>query len=654
MSNGVVSVTLSVPDGLVTGISYRGIGNLLETGNPENDRGYWDAIWLGPGINGEQDRLEGTSFEIVANNENGVEISFARRWDSASRNGGAPVNIDRRFVMLRESPGFYIYTILERLEGFPGVRMEENRVVFKPRGDMFHYMAVSDDRRRFMPTPQDRQTGQKLDYPEAVLLTRPSMPGLRGEVDDKYFYSSESKDIKVHGWVCTNPPVGFWMITASNEFRTGGPLKQELTSHVGPTMITTFVSRHYAGEDLDVKFEDGEAWKKVLGPVFLYLNSDPTAESDPSVLWNDAKERMNQEVESWPYDFVHSVDYMKSDQRGIVKGRLFVHDWFIDEQPVPASHAYVGLAVQGSPGSWQRENKGYQFWTQADNDGNFFIKSVTAGTYNLYATVPGRIGDYKYEFDISIQPGSGVGLGSLVYKPPRNGATLWEIGVADRTAAEFYVPSPSPTYKVNDFEDEMQNKFREYGLWKRYTEIYPLRDLVYTIGISDYTKDWFFAHVTRELGNGTYGATTWRIVFELQSVNTASYYTLQLALASAEQAELQVRVNNEGAQPPHFTTGVIGGDNAIARHGIHGLYWLFGVRIEGAWLVQGRNIIFLTQAGASSPWRGVMYDYIRLEGPDEFRNTSYNNCNSISSSFFLYFFLFILFYMWEMSRFRTL
>ncbi|RAL45761.1 hypothetical protein DM860_009625 [Cuscuta australis] len=405
MSNGVVSVTLSVPDGLVTGISYRGIGNLLETGNPENDRGYWDAIWLGPGINGEQDRLEGTSFEIVANNENGVEISFARRWDSASRNGGAPVNIDRRFVMLRESPGFYIYTILERLEGFPGVRMEENRVVFKPRGDMFHYMAVSDDRRRFMPTPQDRQTGQKLDYPEAVLLTRPSMPGLRGEVDDKYFYSSESKDIKVHGWVCTNPPVGFWMITASNEFRTGGPLKQELTSHVGPTMITTFVSRHYAGEDLDVKFEDGEAWKKVLGPVFLYLNSDPTAESDPSVLWNDAKERMNQEVESWPYDFVHSVDYMKSDQRGIVKGRLFVHDWFIDEQPVPASHAYVGLAVQGSPGSWQRENKGYQFWTQADTDGNFFIKSVTAGTYNLYATVPGRIGDYKYEFDISIQPG---------------------------------------------------------------------------------------------------------------------------------------------------------------------------------------------------------------------------------------------------------
>lgn len=39
MSNGILSVSLSVPDGLVTGISYQGINNLLETKNPENDRG---------------------------------------------------------------------------------------------------------------------------------------------------------------------------------------------------------------------------------------------------------------------------------------------------------------------------------------------------------------------------------------------------------------------------------------------------------------------------------------------------------------------------------------------------------------------------------------------------------------------------------------
>ncbi|RAL45760.1 hypothetical protein DM860_009624 [Cuscuta australis] len=647
MSNDIVSIMLSIPKGFVTSISYHGIDNLLEIQNHEFDRGYWDANWRGPGMDGKLDRLEGTSFKIVANNgSESAEVSFTRRWDAASGNGGAPVNIDRRFAMLPNSCGFYTYTILERLEGFAGVHIEKHRVVFKPRGDMFLYMAVSDDRRRYMPTLEDRLNGRKLDYPEAVLLTCPSNPALRGEVDDKYFYSSECKDIKVHGWVCTEPPIGFWMITPSNEFRTGGPFKQELTSHVGPTMLSTFVGRHYAGEDLDVKFQDGEPWKKVFGPVFLYLNSDTAAKSDPSILWDEAKKKMNQEVASWPYDFVHSIDYLKSDQRGTVRGRLFVCDWFVDEEPVPASYAYVGLAKPGAPGSWQRENKGYQFWAQADNDGNFIIKNVRTGTYNLYATVEGRIGDYRHASNISIMPGSDVGLGSLVYKPPRNGATLWEIGVADRTAAEFYIPNPSAMYKVNDFEDQWQNKFREYGLWKRYTDLYPLTDLVYTVGTSNHTRDWFFAHVTREFENGTYGATTWKVVFELQSVNTASYYTLQLALASAHEAELQVRVNDEGAQPPHFTTGVIGGDNAIARHGIHGLYWLFGVRIEGAWLVQGRNIIFLTQVGASSPWRGVMYDYIRLEGPDEFRNTAYSTCNSFPFPFSLslFFSLFILFF----------
>jgi len=59
------------------------------------------------------------------------------------------------------------------------------------------------------------------------------------QVDDKYFYASDNKDGKVYGWVSsTNPPLGFWMINPSNEYRIGGPLKQDLTTHVGPTVLT--------------------------------------------------------------------------------------------------------------------------------------------------------------------------------------------------------------------------------------------------------------------------------------------------------------------------------------------------------------------------------------------------------------------------------
>ena len=48
----------------------------------------------------------------------------------------------------------------------------------------FHYMAISDDRQRIMPMPDDRmpERCQQLAYPEAVLLTNPINPDLKGEV----------------------------------------------------------------------------------------------------------------------------------------------------------------------------------------------------------------------------------------------------------------------------------------------------------------------------------------------------------------------------------------------------------------------------------------------------------------------------------------
>lgn len=41
---------------------------------------------------------------------------------------------------------------------------------------------------------------------------------------------------------------------------------------------------------------------------------------------------------------------------------------------------------------------------------------------------------------------SEVDVGELVYEPPRSGPTLWEIGIPDRSAAEFYIPDPNPQY----------------------------------------------------------------------------------------------------------------------------------------------------------------------------------------------------------------
>ncbi|XP_061372085.1 uncharacterized protein LOC133314604 isoform X2 [Gastrolobium bilobum] len=614
MDNGILQVTLSNPDGIVTGIRYNGVDNLLEVLNKETNRGYWDLVWSAPGSKGIFDVIKGTCFKVIVQNEEQVELSFMRMWDPSLEGKFVPLNIDKS-----GSSGFYSYGIYEHLNGWPDFDLSETRITFKLRKDKFHYMAMADNRRRIMPFPDDRLPGrcQTLGYPEAVLLVNPKDPQLKGEVDDKYQYSCENIDNKVHGWISFSPPVGFWQITPSDEFRSGGPLKQNLTSHVGPTTLAMFLSGHYAGQDLVPKFRGGEPWKKVFGPVYIYLNSGSIGD-DPLWLWEDAKIQMTTEVQSWPYIFPASEDYLKSYQRGNVSGRLLVLDRYISTDLISANAAYVGLAPPGDAGSWQRECKDYQFWARADENGFFTISNIRTGDYNLFAWVPGFVGDFRFDDLMKITPGSNIELGDLVYEPPRDGPTLWEIGIPDRSAAEFYVPDPNPQY-INKLFINHPDRFRQYGLWDRYTELYPDADLIYTIGVSDYTKDWFFAQAPRKKEDNTHQGTTWQIKFEVSSVVRESTYKLRVALASATLAELQIRINDPNARRPLFTTGLIGRDNSIARHGIHGLYWLYNVNIPGSFLIEGTNTIYFTQPRCTSPFQGIMYDYIRLEGPPCFK-----------------------------------
>ncbi|KAL2893057.1 Rhamnogalacturonate lyase [Bienertia sinuspersici] len=434
--------------------------------------------------------------------------------------------------MLRGSSGFYAYAVYERPKDWPGFTLANTRLAFKLNKVWFNYMAMADDRQRKMPLPDDRSSNrsQTLAYPEAVLLTNPIEPEFKGEVDDKYQYAGEAKDIQVHGWICSNPPIGLWQIVPNNEFRSAGPTKQYLTSHV-------LLSTHYSGEELMAKFEDGEPWKKVLGPLFVYANSMENG-SDSHQLWEDAKRQLNVEAKNWPYSFAVSDDFPSSDQRGSVDGSLLVYD-------------------------------------RTDDKGHFTIENVRPGNYNLYGWVHGFIGDYRYNGSVSIKAGESIDLGDLVYDHPRNGPILWEIGIPDRSAAEFFVPDPNP--KLVNKLYLTHDKYRQYGLWDRYTDLYPDEDLVYTINESNYQKDWFFA---------------------------------------------QVRINDRHEKPPLFTTGLIGYDNTIARHGIHGLYWLYNVSIPANKFSKGNNTIFLTQAWGLSPWRGILYDYIRLEVQAAITSTS--------------------------------
>ncbi|KAH9293707.1 hypothetical protein KI387_041087, partial [Taxus chinensis] len=422
LENHIVSVTLSKRQGAVVGIEYGGINNLMATLNVESHRGYWDLNWNEPGGPLKHDLVEGTEFSVVRATTDQVEVSFVRNWDpSLQDTTQIPVNIDMRYILLHGSSGFYAYAIYERPVGFPDCDLVQTRMVFRLQKDKFEYMAIADDKQRIMPIEDDRKPErcQTLAYPEAVLLTNPTNPALKGEI---------------------------------------------------------FHSAHYIGDN-SCQFRNGEAWRKVFGPFYVHLNSSVEC-TDPFLLWEDAKQQRLLEEQSWPYSFPASPYFIKKEERCSVFGRFLVYDRFISTEAFSADSAFIGLASPGENGLWQKESKGYQFWTKTDKNGIFQITNIHPGEYNIYGWVPNFVGDYKNEKILKLFTGSSTNLGDLIYKPPRNGPTIWEIGIPDRAATEFYVPDPKPMY-INRLFLNHSEKFRQYGLWERYADLYPARDLVY-------------------------------------------------------------------------------------------------------------------------------------------------------------------------------
>ncbi|KAJ4703895.1 Rhamnogalacturonate lyase [Melia azedarach] len=572
LDNGSVRLTISKPQGYLIGIQYGGMDNLLDLKLNESSRGYWDINWNLPG---EQDRyqlLSGAEYSVIHMSNDCLEVSFKNFYNPSTPGIKLPLSVDIRYILRTGVSGFYCYSIYERDQGSSAFDLAQTRMVFKLRRDKFHYMAITDEKQRIMPMPEDLLPGRgkQLIVPESVLLVNPINPDLKGEVDDKYHH----------------------------EFRNGGPTKQNLTVHTGPACLAMLHGTHYIGNDILAHFQEGETWRKVFGPFFIYLNSTPHV-SNAYSLWIDAKKQRLLEEAAWPYDFVSSPYYLTSKERGSATGTLFVQDKFISSSLIPAKFAYVGLSSSRTQGGWQTESKDYQFWVQTDSNGNFTIKDVVPGVYALHGWVLGFIGDYLDKALVSISAGSQTELGNLIYVPLRNGPTVWEIGYPDRTAFGYYVPDVNPMY-VNKLFLNSQEKYRQYGLWDRYTDIHPVSDQVFTIGVNDPKKDWFFAQVDRRGPGNKYLPSTWTIKFNLDS---------------ATRSDLKVYVNNVDDDHLVFQEMNLGMDNTVCRHGIHGLYRLFGVGVSSSLLIKGDNSMFLVQARGGDPLCGILYDYLRLEAP---------------------------------------
>lgn len=582
LSNGILTARILKKSGDIRSLKYKGTEILTDqSGHPG---GYWShdttggkglatKVTIDPAGNGGE-RAE-VSIKGISG---GIRMGHG---PGASPDGDFPADIEIRYTMGRGDSGVYTHCIFDHRPEYGAATMTEARFAAK-LAEFFDWMSIDEHRNKH--------------YHETV----------RGE--DKYVYTALQSENRAFGFSSTTRKIGFYFVNPTTEYLSGGPTKPEFLCHrdttrvQAPVVLNYWRSSHYGGANVTV--EAGEAWTKVIGPFMLYVNEGP----DPIAMWRDAREKAGVEADKWPYDWVDAGNYSRPGERGTVTGRLVLNDPILKRFP---GRFMVGLAqptyrVPGWRGgereiTWQTDAKHYQFWARSDDaGGSFTIPKVSPGSYTLYAFADGVLGEFS-KAGVTVREGTALDLGELEWTPLRRGKQVWEIGVPNRTGAEFAAG----------------DRFFEPDITLQYPKLFP-EDVTFTIGRSRHGKDWFFAHVPHNLDpearvqpfRGVVGdgrATPYTIRFQMQNA-TRGKAVLRLAICGTGTRFIDVAVNGDSAGRIELGPS----EGVITRHQIQGLWYEREFEFDASKLNAGENTLTLTvPAGPIN--NGVVYDYLRLE-----------------------------------------
>lgn len=663
MGNGIVSILCTTAGAAINQINYTynnsgvTVTNQLLANGTDGGELYWETGGFGTGQ---------FSYSVAANTGNYCEIDLL----SASATNGV---MDVHFSMLRGSPGFYVTAIFSHRSQDGAMGMGETRDNIYA-GSIFNWMSVDAARNKLMEVqPGSGSVGMFGAPVECYLWTN----GIyEGRFEDKYKYSADFGTQRVWGWSSVGTGganVGLWQVTASPEYYSDGPMKRDLMSHIGTTILNYFESSHYGSAGTDGNWTNGEVWSKVCGPYFIYCNNITNTIASTNLaaqmLYSDALAQAAAEATAWPYYWFTNADYASSSERGAVSGHIVINDLY--NPNANASNLWVGV-VQQPPTSagvydFQQWMKTCQFWVKSGSNGDFTIPNVIAGAdYTLYAFGPGAAGTFQSQalagggppdtvdisvppFAVTVTPGTTNDLGAVTWTPARIGPTVFQIGYPDRTGAKF---RHGEDYWVGDIGP---SPVAPMPIWSKFLE-YPFdfpNGPDYTVGQSRWTTDWNFVQpVVTDLA-GNYDPSTSTINFDLPAAPTngatASFY---IALASDYQGALIVSVNGHnlgtaaGASSSPAANGVNGyfpaysgsgneSDTTI-REGINSVFSDERITFPASLLNQGDNTITITMRKGGYFANHAMYDYLRLEltgyvppPPAEVEAYPGNNCNLV-------------------------
>ncbi len=591
MDNGHLAVVVEKSSGKLLSASLDG-KNVLHGGS-----GYWSMS-----ASSSRSRVDGfgtsksQKITIDPTENHGERAEVACVFKGTGKDGAYPGDVEVRYELAKDSPVLHACAVMRHGKGDASFGVGEARFLLKLDSEIFNHLSVDSKRNRDMPSGEDWDRGVDLNLKEARRMT--SGP-FAGSVEHKYGYSAILADTPAYGWCGTKERFGVWMINPNGEYLAGGPTKMELTGHLDvgdggrPTLLNMWHGSHYGGTALSLK--NDEEWSKVIGPFAIYFNKDAT----PEKLWYEAVQTAVKERRAWPYAWLVSDAYPPASSRGAVSGR-FAIDSSADEDK-PLHPIRVGLTVPDYQNSgwrgisqtvgWQRDGKFYQYWTRASGDGSFKIDGVRPGTYVLRAFADGVWGEFA-KADVTVSAGGVVNLGEVRWSPEHAGRTIWQIGVPDRSAAEF---------KNGD-------RYWEWGNYLRFKEDFP-KGVDYIIGKSDWKNDWHICQpldLTKDCE--VQGPSVWTVRFPMDTM-PANGTLLRVALCgSREGSRLTLAVNGHDLAKPELLPE----NGVMHRDSCRGMWMERSYPVAAGWLRQGENVLTFRLAG--EVWhQGVLYDCIRME-----------------------------------------
>ena len=641
MSNGIVAIVITKTSAQINTINYtfNNTGssrtlNLLSGGNGGTG-GY--LYWF----QNSGTFIAGPFAEsVVTNTGDYAEISLSY----ASPTNGI---LDIHYSMQRGSPGFYTTAIVTHRSSDGIMHIELRPNIYA--GSMFNWMSVDAARNRLMEVSGGSSLAVNGAPKECYLWTN----GIyAGQYEDKYKYSADLDNLPAWGWSSVGTGgynVGIWNVSASHEYYPGGPMLRQLMEHIGTTILNVFTGNYY-GLATDSGLNPGETWSHVYGPYLYYCNcvtNTLTGTNAPAqALYHDALAQGAAEQTAWPYSWFNNTNYPPASGRGTVNGKMVIAD--SGNPNASVANLWVGLVQQpdtnyDSVYDFQQWMKPCQFWTKTDTNGNFTVPNVIAGTnYTLYAFGPGAEGTFQSQslnggnppilynvptnsFSVTVPANGTNSLGTVTWKPTRVGATVFEIGYPDRTAAKF---RHGDDYWVGDIGPSSSAPSPIWSKWLEYPLDFP-NGVNYTVGQSRWTTDWNFCQPVVTDSSGNYNTSSSTITFNLATAPTnGASASLYLGLCSDYDAAIIVTVNGVnaaslGSLAASPTTSIpstgyyvsYGDSDTSIREGNNGAFTDERLTFSATALHAGANTLTIgfRQIGGSYFANHFMYDYVRLE-----------------------------------------